>query len=151
VDALGVLIALGCPIGYAGFTLLSYRWRMAFVPEAITAWGLPVAAVPVLLLAGPARAAQNVASWTPTVWAVVILMAVFPTIAAIGLYVRGMARLGAPAAAVASTFEPVVTLVLAAVVLGERLTSSQWIGVALVLVGVMVAEGLPALVSPRHP
>jgi drug/metabolite transporter (DMT)-like permease len=153
IDLLGVLICTGAPVGYAAFSLLSYRWRMDFAPEAITAWGLPVAAVPVLILAwlmpasrGPV---EQVASWSPTVWLAILAMALFPTIAAIGLYVRGMTRLGAPAAALASTFEPVVTLALAAALLGERLTPSQWLGAALVLAGVVVAE--LGQLAPRTP
>lgn len=144
IDLVGVLICMGAPVGYAAFSLLSYRWRLDFAPEAITAWGLPVAAVPVLALALLMPASRGpvaqVASWGPAVWLAILAMALFPTIAAIGLYVRGQARLGAPAAALASTFEPVVTLALAAALLGERLTSSQWLGAALVLLGVATAE-----------
>lgn len=151
IDALGVLICAGAPLGYAAFSLLGYRWRMDFAPEAITAWGLPVAAVPVLLLAGPVRSVGRIATWEPGVWALVTAMAVVSTIAAIGLYVRGMGRLGAPAAALASTFEPVVTLALAAAVLGERLAANQWVGAALVLVGVGVAEAGPALAALKEP
>lgn len=153
VDLLGVLICAGAPVGYAAFSILSYKWRLDFAPEAITAWGLPVAAVPVLTLAllipasrGPVR---QVMSWSPAVWLAILAMALFPTIAAIGLYVRGMVRLGAPAAALASTFEPVVTLALAAALLGERLTASQWVGALLVLMGVVVAELGP--LAPRTP
>lgn len=149
IDWLGVLIACGAPIGYAGFSLLSYRWRAHFKPEAITAYGLPVAAVPIMLLAGPAAAFKGILSWTPEIWLLVLAMALFPTIAAIGLYVRGVARLGAPAAALAATFEPVVTLVLAAMLLSERLSPTQWVGAALVLAGVAVAEAAPAVRAAR--
>lgn len=153
VDLLGVLIGIGAPVGYAAFSILSYRWRMDFAPEAITAWGLPVAAVPVLALAWLMPASRGpvaqVASWGPAVWLAIVTMALFPTIAAIGLYVRGQARLGAPAAALASTFEPVVTLALAAALLGERLTLSQWLGAVLVLLGVVVAE--VGHLAPRTP
>jgi drug/metabolite transporter (DMT)-like permease len=149
MDWLGILIALGAPIGYSAFTLLSFKWRMSFEPEAITAWMLPVTAVPILLLAGPVAAVKSAMSWPPAVWLLVLAMALIPSIGAISLFVRGVARLGAPAAAVASTFEPVATIFLAVVLLGERLTAGRLIGAAFVLVGVAVAEAGPALAVLR--
>lgn len=143
VDPVGVLICLVAPVGYAGFSVLSFKWRLSFRPEAIIAWGLPMATVPILLAAGPQRVAHDVAGWPLAVWLAVAGMALFPTIAAIGLYVRGMARLGPPGAAVAATLEPVVTVVLAVLLLGERLSPVQWAGAALVVAGIAVAQAPP--------
>jgi drug/metabolite transporter (DMT)-like permease len=145
VDWLGILIGLGAPLGYSLFMILAFRWRMAFEPEAITAWMMPVTAVPILLIAGPAAAVRSAMSWPPAVWLLVLAMALIPSVAAISLEVRGLARLGAPAAAVASTFEPIVTVTLAVVLLGEHLTLGRLAGAVLVLGGVAVAEAGPAL------
>lgn len=150
-DLGGVLVCLIAPVGYAVFSVLSFRWRLEFKPEAIVAWGLPLAAVPIAVLGGPARVARDIAGWPLAVWVVIGAMALFPTIGAIGLYVRGMSRLGPPGAAIAATVEPVVTVLLAVVFLGERLGPSQWVGAALVVAGVAVAEGIPAVRLRRAP
>lgn len=144
VDALGVAICAVAPVGYSVFSLLSFKWRLSFRPEAIVAWGLPVAAVPIIVLGGAGRAVADVISWPASVWILILAMALFPTVGAIGLYVRGMARLGAPGAAVAATIEPVVTLLLALAVLRERLGPVQWVGAALVIGGVAVSAPTPA-------
>jgi drug/metabolite transporter (DMT)-like permease len=54
------------------------------------------------------------------------------------LFVAGMKRTGPQVAAILSTFEPLGTLVLAVVFLGERLRPGQWIGAALILVAAVV-------------
>ncbi len=45
----------------------------------------------------------------------------------------GLKRVGPEVAAILSTFEPLGTLVLAFVILGERLAPLQWFGAALII------------------
>ena len=49
------------------------------------------------------------------------------------LFVAGLKRVGPQAASVLSTFEPIGTILLAAIVLGERLRGAQWAGAALII------------------
>ena len=65
---------------------------------------------------------------------------VVPTFIAIVLYLEGIRGLGPSQAAVISTLEPLFTIVLAGIVLHERLVLIQWVGAALVLSGVVFAE-----------
>ncbi len=51
-----------------------------------------------------------------------------------------MKRLGTSRTAIISTLEPLFTIALAALLLGDRLTMAQWLGAALVIVGVLLAE-----------
>jgi len=71
-----------------------------------------------------------------------------PTFAAVVLYLEGIRSLGPSQAAVISTLEPLFTIALAAVVLGERLTPLQLVGAGLVLAGVVAAE-LGERMSPQ--
>lgn len=71
-------------------------------------------------------------------WGAVAGIALFSTVVAMVGFFAGMQRLGAADAATLSTLEPVVTLVLAALVLGESLGPVQLAGAALVL-GAVVA------------
>jgi hypothetical protein len=66
------------------------------------------------------------------------------TVLAIVTFFAGLARVGPPAAAILSTLEPVVTVVLAAAVFGEVLSPVQLAGAALVLgAAVLVVVSAP--------
>ena len=79
-------------------------------------------------------------AWTGRTWLLLGAIVLVPTFAAVLLYLEGIRGMGPSQAAVVSTVEPVFTIALAALVLGERLTPLQLVGVALVLSGVVVAE-----------
>ena len=65
-------------------------------------------------------------------------IAVISTVAAIGLFFAGLRRVGSTTASIVSTAEPLTTVLLASVVLGESLNTVQLLGGALVLAGVVV-------------
>lgn len=71
-------------------------------------------------------------------WAAVVAIALVSTVVAITTFFAGMERLGATDASTLSTIEPVVTVVLAWLVLDERLSAAQVIGAVLVLAAVVV-------------
>jgi drug/metabolite transporter (DMT)-like permease len=65
-------------------------------------------------------------------------MVVFSTIIAITTFLAGLEIVGPTNAAMLSTLEPVVTVLLAAWLFGERLTSITLIGGGLILAAVIV-------------
>lgn len=73
---------------------------------------------------------------TPSAWAAVIAIALVSTIVAMVGFFAGLRRLGAADAATLSTLEPVVTFVLAALVLGEPVGLLQVMGGGIVLAAV---------------
>ena len=66
-------------------------------------------------------------------WGVVLGLVLSATILGFVLFVVGLKRVGPEVAAILSTFEPLGTLVLAFVILGERLVPLQWFGAALII------------------
>jgi drug/metabolite transporter (DMT)-like permease len=80
---------------------------------------------------------------TGEAWAAVLGVTVFGTVVAVAAFFWALDLLGAPDTAVISTFEPVVSVVTAAVVLGESLTLVQLLGGALVLSAVAVLARFP--------
>jgi drug/metabolite transporter (DMT)-like permease len=74
-------------------------------------------------------------------WAVAVGLAVVPTMLAISLFLAGLPRVGAARAALLSTWEPVVTVGLAVLLLGDRMSPIQVLGGVLVLAAVMVVQG----------
>ena len=77
------------------------------------------------------RAPQLPGAWWG--WAATVAIAVVCTVVAILAFFAGLKRIGPARAAIASTLEPVVTVVLAWAVLGESLSAMQLLGGALVL------------------
>jgi drug/metabolite transporter (DMT)-like permease len=136
----GIALGLGAAAGYAAFTLLSSRLvgdRSRLVLMAYT-FGLSALGIgAVTLLAGESL---SPAGWSPRLWLLLAAIVALPTFAAVVLYLRGVRALGAPRAAIASTAEPIFTIALAAVVLGERLRPVQLLGALLVIAGIAAAE-----------
>ena len=70
-------------------------------------------------------------------------IALVSTVLAISLFFAGLARVGPTRAATLSTVEPVVTIALAALVLGERIAAVQLAGGALILGAVLLLARAP--------
>lgn len=138
----GIALGIGAAVGYTLFNLLSHRWLPGRSQLTMMAYTFGIAAL--LPAAGAVAsgglAALSPAAWTATTWLLLGVIVLVPTFMAVVLYLEGIRGLGPAQAAVVSTLEPLFTIVLAAVVLGERLTALQVVGAALVLGGVVVSE-----------
>lgn len=138
----GIALGLGAALGYTLFNLLSHRWlpgRSRLTMMTYT-FGLAAILPAVGAIASGGVAALDPSGWTPAVWWLLIAIVLVPTFAAIVLYLEGIRGLGPSQAAIVSTLEPVVTVVLAFLILDEKLGALQYIGVAFVLAGVVLAE-----------
>jgi drug/metabolite transporter (DMT)-like permease len=76
-------------------------------------------------------------------WPGLIGIGVVATFLAIQTFYAGTRRIGAAQASLISTFEPVWTITLAAVLFGQRLAPIQLAGGALVIGGVLLAQASP--------
>jgi drug/metabolite transporter (DMT)-like permease len=81
---------------------------------------------------------------SPPGWAAVLAIAVFSTLLAILGFFKGLEKLGAADASTVSTLEPLVTIGLAALVLGETATPLQLVGGGLILSAVTYLARRPA-------
>lgn len=139
VRPLGIVLALGAAAGYALFILLSERMvaksRLVLMTYTFGLSGAGLAVV--ALLAGESLSPVG---WSGELWGLLGLIVLLPTLAAVLLFLHGVRELGASRTALVSTLEPVFTIVMAAVLLGERLTVLQSVGTALVIAGIVLAE-----------
>ncbi len=71
-------------------------------------------------------------------WLILITLAVGPTVGGFGLYTVSLGYLPASVANVIATLEPVMTAILAFLLLGEQFTPPQWAGSLLIIAGVIV-------------
>jgi drug/metabolite transporter (DMT)-like permease len=89
---------------------------------------------------------------SPGGWLVVCGMAVIATVVPVAAFLAGMKRIGPTDASMLSTFEPAVTVVLAALLLGERLKPIALLGGALILAAALVlARSQPHPPAPAQP
>ncbi|HEX3506885.1 MAG TPA: DMT family transporter [Candidatus Dormibacteraeota bacterium] len=134
-----LVLAVASPVIYTAYILVGER-----VMDSVPA--LPASAV---IISGAAlafavlAALGNQLALPPSAagWAVAVGLAVVPTMLAISLFLAGLPRVGAARAALLSTWEPVVTVGLAVVLLGDRMSPIQVLGAILVLAAVIVVQG----------
>lgn len=136
----GIALGLGAAAGYTGFNLLSARWLPGRSRLVMMAYTFGIASLGTGLLAVLVGTSLSVADWSTRLWVVLVLIVLIPTFAAIVLYLEGIRGLGPSQAAIISTLEPLFTIVMAGIVLDERLSAIQLFGAALVVGGVVLAE-----------
>ena len=128
-------LAMLCAVGYILLVkYLSGRYS-AFFLTAMQSFVGAIFFLPVAMWSAPMP--QSVGG--QSLWAVVYL-GVIVTVGAYGLYNFGVSRLPASQASAFINLIPLFTLLLAAVLLGERLTGQQMAGAALVFVGVALSQ-----------
>jgi drug/metabolite transporter (DMT)-like permease len=136
IDWVGAAMAFGCAIFYTGFILASDRVADNVSPLAFAAsvaTGAALGFTVVALLSDGIHASEEGVMW-------VALIASVSTVMPIVLFMAGLARVGASTASIASTVEPVFTVALAWIVLGELLGPVQLAGGALVLSAVVLLQ-----------
>jgi drug/metabolite transporter (DMT)-like permease len=136
----GVLLGMGAAVGYTMFNLLSHRWLPGRSQLVMMTYTFGIASAGIALLTLLVGQSLSVASWPPQVWWLLGAIVIVPTFVAVVLYLQGIRGLGPSQAAVVSTLEPLFTIALAWVVLGQTLSWLQVAGAALVLGGVVASE-----------
>ena len=152
VSGSGVGLAIFAGLWYATFLIGLHRLTPgtpAALSGALIISGAALAYDLVAVASGRYRAPAGAEAWTA-----IAGMVLTATVFGFALFVSGLKRVGPQVASILSTFEPLGTLVLAAVFLGERLLAPQWAGAAMIIgAGATLAateepEDLPATGEP---
>lgn len=77
---------------------------------------------------------------TPSVWGLLIGLGIISTALPILFMQIGIQHIGAPVASIISTFEPVLSMTLAMLILGETILPTQWMGAAFIIAGVIILQ-----------
>lgn len=139
LDPVGTALALGAAAVYTVYILSSegISTRM----DALTLATLVCSGAAVTLsVAGVAGGDLDPGAVTGQGWLWLTSLAVISTVGAIALFFAGLRRVGPTAAAILSTLEPVVTVLVAGAVFGESLGPVQMVGGALVLLAALVVR-----------
>ena len=141
---IGSLIFAVSGLVWAVYMTLLHRWRIDPVRAAVLVATLSLIYLPVYALAVPAKAAG-------VPWPALLLQAgyqgVLHGLVAMAVFAYAVRRLGAGLVALMTPIVPVTGLVLAVLLLGERLTPWQWLGAALVCSAMLLAASRP---RPLH-
>ena len=148
IDPVGILLGLATAAIYATY-ILAGRVLLREVPAVVATAGIATAAG--LVFAAVGASAGQLHRLDGAGYALAGSMAIVATAIPATLFLAGLARVGATRAAIISTLEPAMTVVLAAVLLGEGLGPVRLLGGAVILVAaVIVARNVaPDLVDPR--
>lgn len=137
-DLLGVLFTLGNALTYSTYIVISNRLlRGQTALLNASTWSITgsfLVLIFVMLIIGLKDPGSIEA------WLALIGLAVISTVLSISTFYAGMNRVGAPRAAIISTVEPVLTLILASLLIGETLQLPQVIGAALILSSVLLLQ-----------
>ena len=140
--ALGALVA----VAYGAYLVAGDRVLEGADPVRATALIMLEAAAIYWIAAaatGPVRAPS-----TPAAIAGVLGIALFATVLPITALFAAMRDIGASDASLVSTVEPVLTVALSALLIGERLAAAQAVGGALILAAVLVLRFVPGGSAP---
>ncbi len=137
LDPLGTALALGAAVVYSAYILVSEGVAKRMRPSVLAA--LVCSGAAISLTGGSALLGElRPGELTAAGWGWLACLAVVSTVAAVGLFLAGLRRVGSTTAAILSTLEPVVTVLLAFLVFGEVLGVVQMLGGALVVAAVPV-------------
>ncbi|HEY8179817.1 MAG TPA: DMT family transporter [Candidatus Limnocylindria bacterium] len=152
VDALGIGLALLGALGQT-FYVMAARHGFARVPGAqaafLTMAGAAGIYVVLAILFAQAGTLLQPLDSAAAFWPV-LLAGVIGAGAPTFLYITGIRRLGAPRAAILSTFEPVVGVALATMLLGERPGPLQLVGGALIVAAAITLQLRPHAELAEH-
>ncbi|MEF2280094.1 DMT family transporter [Deinococcus sp. YIM 134068] len=137
-DPVGLALAAGAGALYAVYLLASERWLRGIPALASTGHMALVAGVCFALLAAGSGTLDI--PGTLTQWGVIVGMALVATVVAVPALYGAVARLGAARASLVGTLEPLFTVLLAFLILGEALRPAILLGGAFILAGAVLAQ-----------
>jgi drug/metabolite transporter (DMT)-like permease len=132
---LGILLAIAAAMIYSVYILVGTQVLRQVSPlmSSTIIFGSAAAVSGLLMLAGGPHWPASRAGWA-NIGVIVIIATVVPVVTFLG----GLERIGPTNAALLSTLEPAVTVVLAALLLGERLQPLSLLGGSLILLAVVL-------------
>jgi drug/metabolite transporter (DMT)-like permease len=149
VNWLGVALGLGAGLWYSFYIVIGDRVTSGVAPDHSTVL-VTTGATLSYLLVGLLTASLNY-QLSATGWGAIVGMIVLSTIVPIVAFFAGLSRLGPVQAAILSTLEPVFTVLMAGVFLGERLSPVQAVGGLCIVGAVWLIQASGARAVPARP
>lgn len=136
----GALLVIGSAISYAVYFLVSEKYTREIGSTRFTLFAMSAAPLCLLVHFGVQRDFAELATIPPLAWLLLLGIAVLCMFLPASLQAEGVRRIGAERGAVLSTVGPPTTVLFAWALLGERLNGWQFLGIGLIVVGVLALD-----------
>ena len=138
LDSYGILAALMASFSFAFYNVAGHRILARYDRWRVLVWTLTAAAAFWLVVNPPWKIAA--AHYAPAQWLYLFVFSMISVLGAFSLYFLGLQHLEPTRAIIASCLEPVFSILLAALLLGEVLRPIQTLGIACVLAAIVIVQ-----------
>jgi drug/metabolite transporter, DME family len=138
LDSYGLFAAVLASFSFAFYNVGGHRILARHDRWRVLVWALTSSAVFWLVVNPPWKIFA--AHYTAAQWAFLFVFSMISVLGAFSLYFLGLQHLEPTRAVIASCLEPVFSIVLAAVLLGEVLRTIQTLGIFLVLAAIVIVQ-----------
>ncbi len=146
-DTLGLTAAMLAAFSFSFYNIAGHRILERYDRWLVLLWSLIAASLFWLVLDPPLKIVA--AHYSPTQWAFLLGFSLVSVLAPFSLYFAGLQYLEPTRAIVVSCLEPVFSIVIAAVVLGELVRPLQAAGILIVLSAIVLVQ-LQDRSAPAH-
>lgn len=134
----GLLLAVGGALWYAVYVIATRRLLVNLNPQTVGLYVISFAALGFWLMGGPITSRLHlVTGWA---WLAVLAIGLVSTVMALLSFFSGLDKLGSTEASQIGTFELIVSLSLAAFVLGEHISFPLLLGASFILFGIVMGQ-----------
>jgi drug/metabolite transporter, DME family len=153
IDAYGLIAALLASFSFAFYNVGGHRILAVYDRWRVLVWTLAAAAIFWLLANPPWKIVAAHYNWGQ--WIFLFVFSMISVLGAFSLYFLGLQYLEPTRAIITSCLEPVFSILLAALLLGEVLRPIQSLGIVFVLAAIVIvqrpdASGKPVAVEPME-
>jgi len=138
LDSYGVIAALLASFSFAFYNVSGHRILARYDRWRVLVWTLTAAAVFWLVVNPPWKVVA--AHYAPAQWLFLFVFSMISVLGAFSLYFLGLQCLEPTRAIIASCLEPVFSIILAALLLGEVLHLIQTLGIIFVLAAIVIVQ-----------
>jgi drug/metabolite transporter (DMT)-like permease len=138
LDSYGIIAALFASFSFAFYNVAGHGILARYDRWRVLVWTLAAAAAFWLVVNPPWKVIA--AHYAPMQWLFLFVFSMLSVLGAFSLYFLGLQHLEPTRAIIASCLEPVFSILLAALVLGEVLRPVQMLGIAFVLGAIVIVQ-----------
>ena len=138
LDSYGIIAALLASFSFAFYNVSGHRILARYDRWRVLVWTLAAAAAFWLVVNPPWKIVA--AHYAPAQWVFLFVFSMISVLGAFSLYFLGLQHLEPTRAIIASCLEPVFSILLAALLLGEVLRPVQTLGIVCVLAAIVIVQ-----------
>ena len=140
---LGIVLCLGAAGAFAVYGLVNRPLVRTYPPQILASWQLLIGTLPLLIFGLPRMFAADWIDLPLRIWLAFGFVIIFPVYIAYQLWNFGIAHRGAAVASSLGLLVPVLSAVMAALVLDEQLSVLKFAGALMVIIGLLIIR-MPA-------